>query len=562
MIGATFSNIDLLKVKSGKVSKNHLESLLTIKVIENSDLDIEQKNLLVNIIKDDSINPFEKRIKAMIGLDKNKDFSSKIALLFKNGDIKNMPKVKYTKEIMNIFRNHYIESDIQKRKFGEVLTPMYLVDDMLNIFKNDKLSKVPKDFFESPFNKDGSIKKILDTSGGTGPFPWGCIYRYMSGLTKWVEKVKKNGSEAIISVNSWIVSPETGVKFYNIENIDDRYSFIVENMIYVCEIQHFKLFQWLCTIDLYDDNTTNIYPDSFLGCDFLAYMKEIWEVDKFDLIIGNPPYDQPQTANGKRGGGDTLWDKFVIRSIQILKPNGYLIFVHPPLWRKPQSEKSSSREVSELMMNKQIHYLEIHNTKDGMKTFNAGTRYDFYLLENCDIYTETLIKDEDGDESFVNLKNYRFIPNKKIDVFNKLISSENDETCKIIFNRTNYGSDRDYVNPIEDDIHCYKLVHSTPKKGTRYMYSSKNDRGHFGIKKVIFGDSGIYDVIIDMDGNLGMTQHSMAIPVETIEEANNIKKAITSEKFTKFLESVMWSNFQIDWRLFSYLKKDFWKEFI
>jgi hypothetical protein len=24
----------------------------------------------------------------------------------------------------------------------------------------------------------------------------------------------------------------------------------------------------------------------------------------------------------------------------------------------------------------------------------------------------------------------------------------------------------------------------------------------------------------------------------------------------------MWSNFQIDWKLFSYLKKDFWKEFI
>ena len=24
----------------------------------------------------------------------------------------------------------------------------------------------------------------------------------------------------------------------------------------------------------------------------------------------------------------------------------------------------------------------------------------------------------------------------------------------------------------------------------------------------------------------------------------------------------MWSNFRIDWRLFTYFKKDFWKEFI
>ena len=59
-----------------------------------------------------------------------------------------------------------------------------------------------------------------------------------------------------------------------------------------------------------------------------------------------------------------------------------------------------------------------------------------------------------------------------------------------------------------------------------------------------------------------MTQHAMAIRVNTIEEANNIKISLTSKKFTKFLESVMWSNFQIDWRLFTYLKRDFWKEFI
>lgn len=59
-----------------------------------------------------------------------------------------------------------------------------------------------------------------------------------------------------------------------------------------------------------------------------------------------------------------------------------------------------------------------------------------------------------------------------------------------------------------------------------------------------------------------MTQHSMAIIVSDIEEANNIKKALLSSNFNDFLKTVMWSNFQIDWKLFSYLKKDFWKEFI
>ncbi|NPV13223.1 MAG: hypothetical protein HPY57_15800 [Ignavibacteria bacterium] len=128
--------------------------------------------------------------------------------------------------------------------------------------------------------------------------------------------------------------------------------------------------------------------------------------------------------------------------------------------------------------------------------------------------------------------------------------------------RTNYGTDKNWVSDEKNDEFKYTLIHSTPKGGTRYMYSSRNDNGHFGVSKVIFGDSGIGDVIIDMKGDYGMTQHSMAIIFSDIEEANNIKKALLSNKFNEFLKTVMWSNFQIDWRLFSYLKKDFWKEFI
>jgi hypothetical protein len=94
------------------------------------------------------------------------------------------------------------------------------------------------------------------------------------------------------------------------------------------------------------------------------------------------------------------------------------------------------------------------------------------------------------------------------------------------------------------------------------MYSSTNSNGHFGISKVIFGDSGIYHCIVDLDGAYGMTQHSMALEVDSLEEAENFKKALLSSKFSEFLESMMWSNYQIDWRLFLNMKKDFWKEFV
>ncbi len=41
-----------------------------------------------------------------------------------------------------------------------------------------------------------------------------------------------------------------------------------------------------------------------------------------------------------------------------------------------------------------------------------------------------------------------------------------------------------------------------------------------------------------------------------------LKKALNTNKFKLLIDSCMWSNYRIDWRLFTYLKKDFWKEFI
>jgi hypothetical protein len=312
-------------------------------------------------------------------------------------------------------------------------------------------------------------------------------------------------------------------------------------------------------VDKYD---LNIYCGSFLDSGFDNHMREVWGVEKFDVVVGNPPYNLGQEASGKRGGGDTLWDKFVIKSISKLKEKALLCYVHPTLWRKPQSEKSSSNEVNKLMMQKQIHYLEMHNSVDGMRVFNAGTRYDFYVLENSPIYKETKINDESRVDISVDLRKYEFIPNKNLDFFNKIVASKEEEKCPIIFNVSNYETRKNWVSEKNEGNFIYSLIHSTPKAGIRYKYSSRNDNGHFGIPKVIFGESGIGDVVVDMCGKYAMTQGAMAIKVDSLEEAKNIKRALLSDNFTKFLESVMWSNFRIDWRLFTYLKKDFWKEFI
>jgi len=59
-----------------------------------------------------------------------------------------------------------------------------------------------------------------------------------------------------------------------------------------------------------------------------------------------------------------------------------------------------------------------------------------------------------------------------------------------------------------------------------------------------------------------MTQGAIGIIIINKDEGENIKKALLSDKFKSVLKACRWGNFRIDWKLFTYFKKDFWKEFI
>src|ERR1019366_4268868 len=110
---------------------------------------------------------------------------------------------------------------------------------------------------------------------------------------------------------------------------------------------------------------------------------------KFDVIAGNPPYNKSrgEERDGKpQGQGAVLWDAFVVKSLDLLKDGGYLCYVHPQLWRKPEQEMWS------LMTSHQIHHLDIHGEDDGRKTFGVGTRYDWYILQKIAVKGATTVR--------------------------------------------------------------------------------------------------------------------------------------------------------------------------
>ena len=387
----------------------------------------------------------------------------------------------------------------EKNKYGEVFTPLTLINEMLD--------KLDINVWSNPY------LKWLDPANGIGNFPMVVFYRLNKGLKSVIE------------------------------NEEERQSHIIKNMLYMIELndKNVKISKKIF------GNNANIYCGSFLEDGW----KDYFAINKFDVIVGNPPYNK----NGVNKGG-AFWSEFIHTSFYNLNKNGFLCFVHPSAWRKPQDDKTKTKGIYNLM-TKQNHliYLEIHDIKAGKKTFNAGTRYDWYILQKKYSDKPTIIKDQLGIEHIIQLKDWVFLPNHSYNIIKPLLGV----SVNVIYSGNQYGSVKKWVQDTKTDEFKYPLIHSTPKKGVRYKWTNtldppvKKKVNMFGVSKLIFGETGINNIIIDMEGEYGLTNGAIGIKIDSIDEGLKLKNTLESEKFKNVLNACSWGNYRIDWRLFNHL---------
>jgi len=132
-----------------------------------------------------------------------------------------------------------------------------------------------------------------------------------------------------------------------------------------------------------------------------------------------------------------------------------------------------------------------------------------------------------------------------------------------IYSRSAYGIDKQHTNNTNTGPFIYPVIRYVYKNGEPDFYwSSRNDRGHFGIPKVIFGCMyGIGAVFIDRKGEYGMTQFCSAIADEP-ENLDNIAKAMKSQKFLDLMSYTTVDTRQINNAFLKELRHDFWREFV
>lgn len=186
----------------------------------------------------------------------------------------------------------YSPSPKARKKYGEVLTPIFLVEEMLDT--------LPKEVWSNP------NLKWLDPCTGPGVFVK-CILR----------RLKEFHSE----------------------------KHIMENMIYACELQTHLVEKYSCAFDPQDKIDLNIYHGSFLDEGFDQRM-EFWGVEKFDITVGNPPYNQ------------SIDLKFLSKSYPLTDK---ILFVHPSTWLLDEKGINKKFSSSRDLVNGSLKHVTLFN---------------------------------------------------------------------------------------------------------------------------------------------------------------------------------------------------------
>lgn len=393
-------------------------------------------------------------------------------------------------------------TDNEKDEFGEVLTHPDLIDEILD--------ELPAAIWKR------SDAKWLDPAAGTGNYSALVFSRLMGSLVAEFPDETK------------------------------RKTHILGNMLYMVEINPSNVH----TIRRLFGARVNISLADFLE------QKEKWtrdfsSVNAFDVVLGNPPFQTPKKGTYDGGlGRRALWESFVKSGLEIVKPGGYLTFLTPASWRRPESKLWD-------LMTRSNHlvFLKIHSKDDGKKWFDVQSRFDNYIIrKGGDGSGNTKIIDEkDAVYNNFDIRSWNFLPNYAFQVIKKLLVKDSKNGIPIIFDYAKYEARR--ISKTRSAKNKYPVVHTIGKKGLGILYASDRDPAQF-VPKVILNANERQYPYNDHLGKYGMSQLSFGIPIKSKAEGDRWIRFINSPMFQDVLRATKWGAFQTDHRMFKYFRRD------
>ena len=383
----------------------------------------------------------------------------------------------------NINTQTILFSKEKKEKYGEIFTPYTLIHKMFKLIDHD--------VFTDPNNK------WLDPGAGTGFFSIFLFWKLDSGLSNIIK------------------------------NIEERRKHIIENMIYMVEIQQ----ENIETLKNIFGKNANIFNLDFVT-DSIKHIK-------FSYIIGNPPYNingvkkvPTNREKNKKKDGQTLWYEFIKTSLKLLVKNGKLIMIVPSIWMKPDKSKAY-----DFMCQYQIDKIHCLSNTETNKIFNgnAQTPTCYFLLRNTKSNNNINIFDVDKS-TYVkyNIKINYPIPifgahiinkfMKYVDLYGSLNVIKTNMPSKNVKLNTTYSKDFPYKN-----INSAKISSVGNKPYLDIKYSNESCKYYKQIKLIL--PHKMYGFpYLDTDGSYGIcNRDNYVILDDNIDNLNIVKEFLSTK---------------------------------
>ena len=242
--------------------------------------------------------------------------------------------------------------------------------------------------------------------------------------------------------------------------------------------------------------------------------------------------------NGKRASKNhNLIKDFIEKSLSLLKPNGYLLFITPDNWMS----FADRNLLIKILTNLQIIHLNIHSAKKYFK--KIGSSFTWYIIENCEFYKNIEVsgiwKKKEYISSVIS-KQRNYIPLLYSQLVQDILSKTVDNTSLKKFEvKTSSDLHRytksNFISNDKTDIFKYRLIH-TP---SQTVYASRPHKFQEGYK-IFISTTDKYKVFID---NCGMTQSIIFILCSGEEEAKKYLKILSHPLYLFINNICRWGNF-------------------
>jgi len=276
------------------------------------------------------------------------------------------------KELLELISDCLKPKVIEKKTFGEVFTPMDFI--------NDKMLKDIEEYWMKKHNENIWTNEKLtwyDPATGMGNYPIAIYYKLMEGL-----KTK-------------------------IPNEVERKKHIIEKQLYMGELNKKNCFVIKQIFNINNEYKLNLYEGDTLN----IKINKVFGKSKFDIIIGNPPYNEE--FKGNNGYAPPLFNKF---TEYYMKKCKILSFIIPSRWFV--GGKGLDKFLIFMTNRNDIVYIKNYiNSQDifgSSVIIKGGVNY---FLKDDDYNDKCLF-----NNSYIELKKYDIIvDNKYISIINKIL---------------------------------------------------------------------------------------------------------------------------------------------